>query len=330
MKEPTYRQALQHGWHLAKDHKLLWLFGLFASFLGQMGLLDLVVHLKMTDNHHSLYPALSHLGENWAFLVDWVSNAGLPAATLLWIFWIALFIGGAWLMLVFASVCSQGALIHGVAQFVKSRKKNKQVDVDKAWHAGTGHFWKLLGLNILKKLAIMVPVLVVGLASMNVGVSNGAPADTALFILSLVFALVVGSLLSLMVVYAAGYIVIEDMNIHDALEAAWKLFRDHWLVSLEVAAILLLVNVVASAIAMLAMALFIGEMAIIWAGAVIFGSGLFWSIGLAFSSLLLVLFLVLIGTMLTVLTTSVWTYLFMIMHKRGIKSRVLHALKIKL
>lgn len=328
MHEPTYRQALSHGWQMAKDHKLLWIFGLFATFLGQMGLLDLVAHLKLTDQHYTLYPALAHLGDNARFLLEWVATSGLPVASVLWLFWIIIVLVGAWLMLLFASVSSQGALIHGMAQFATSRKKNKHVDVDRAWHAGTSHFWRLLALNIVKKLGILISVALVGLASVNIGLGGATTGDQVLFFITLVFTVLVGAVLSLLVIYAAGYVVIEEMNLHDAIDAAWKLFRDHWLVSLEVAVVILVMNIIAGAVGVLATALFIGEMAVVWAGALVLGSSFLWHVGFVLSSFLLLLFIVFIGTMLTVFTTAVWTYLFMVMHKKGIKSRVLHFLRL--
>ena len=41
-REPTYTDAIRAGWHLAWHHKSLWIFGLFAAFLGQMGIVELL------------------------------------------------------------------------------------------------------------------------------------------------------------------------------------------------------------------------------------------------------------------------------------------------
>jgi len=61
MHEPTFRQALSRSWQLVAHKKSLWIFGLLAALIGQMGLSDFVGMLyKITNegfrlNNYSLF-----------------------------------------------------------------------------------------------------------------------------------------------------------------------------------------------------------------------------------------------------------------------------------
>lgn len=325
MKEPTYRQALSHGWEIAKKYKLLWLFGFFATFLGQMGLLDFVVNVFLAMDSQNLgyslfldFPALTRT------LALGLGEIGLGISGWAWFVWLAVFFLGVKILFIFISVTSQAALVHGIGQ---SMGRSKKVNTSKAWHAGTGHFWRVFFINVARRIAIIAMALVVGFAAYQVALSATA-LSTVLFAILMVLGLFIGMMLSFLLVYAIGYVVIEEQSFGEAIVSAWHLFDKHPLVSLEVGAIMLLANVVAGAIALLAVAIFLGFMALVWVITLMTGISLLWMVGFFIGMALLVLFLALLGTMLTVYTTSVWTYLFVKMHKKGVKSRILHALAV--
>ncbi len=324
MKTPLYRHALVHGWDMATKHKLLWVFGLFAAFLGQMGLLDLIVNTALVKDEYVFYPLLFDLRELFGVLTQLFQNVGLEGSAWIWVVWLMLFFGAAKLLLIFVSTVSQGALIDANAQQGRGRKK-KHIDVGRAWDKGVSHFWRLLFLNLAKRVVILVLAAAVGFAMYNV-IQGGGTGHTVLFVTLFVLAMIVGMVLSFLVIYAAGYVVIEEYSFGDACKAAWRLFTDHWLVSLEVSFLLLLANVIVGGLAALGLVLFVGEMAVVWAGTLLIGSSIVQQIGFFFGTLLIVLYWAFLGSTLMVFTTSVWMDLFMKMHKKGIKSRVLHAL----
>ncbi|MBT4153180.1 MAG: hypothetical protein HOE53_00865 [Candidatus Magasanikbacteria bacterium] len=322
MKEPTYRSALSHGWNIFWDHKLLWLFGFFAAFLGQMGLLDIITQLNLAPKQYTMYEPISNLPEIIAFIIATVKALPWDAGSMVWSLWLLIFFGGAALLLVFVSVTSQGALIHGIGQSLKGRKK-KHIDVSKAWHAGTGHFWRLFFLHIAKKVSLFTVMVIAGLAAYSYGMS-GAPLDAGLFYAALILAVAVGVITSFLLIYAAGYVVIEEYSFGEAIKAAWALFKDHWLVSLEVAAIMVLVNILFAIVSAAVFLLFVGEMAIILAGSLVLSAGALYTGMLIFGSLLFATCLAFFGSLLTVFSTSTWMYLFATMHKKGMKSRIHH------
>jgi len=58
--------------------------------------------------------------------------------------------------------------------------------------------------------------------------------------------------------------------------------------------------------------------------ALLFSSTLLFSLGVAVSATLFLILLFLVAAMFSTFTIATWTYLFMQMHKTGLKSHVLH------
>ncbi len=320
MKEPTYRQALSHGWNIFWNHKLLWLFGFFAAFLGQMGLLDIITQLNLAPTQYTAYDSILNMPEILHFLWNSLLAFHLDAGGILWTVWLGIFFAGAAALLLFVSITAQGGLIQGIGQ---SLGRKKHIDVSKAWRAGTGHFWRLLLLHVCKKTAIFLVMVVTGLAAYNYGI-GGEWLDAALFYATLFVAVLVGIVTSFLLIYAAGYIVIEEYSFGKSLKAAWKLFYDHWLVSLEIATIMVIINVLFAVIITAVLLLFIGELALILAGSLVLSVGVVYTATLIIGSLIFVVVLAFLGSLLTVFSTATWMYLFSKMHKHGIKSTIHH------
>lgn len=319
MKTPLYRQALVHSWYLAKEHKMLLVFGLFAAMLGQMGIAEFI--------HKTLLAAKGQLvNPTWFDLPVFLGGsffqggAGFSLSASPWILWLILVLVGLAIVTTFVAVSSQGALVHAAAMSVK---KKQLEDFSKAWHVGISHFWRVFFVHVFKKIGLLVTLF--ALSGMAVWHFTHPSAQSALlFILVFALAALVGIILSLLAVYAVGYIVVEEYSFTSALVEAWRLAMKHWLVSLEIGVVLLAMNMVLMLIVMLGLfVLFIPAM-ILWMLSAIVGSTLLLGFVTSISLLFTTLFIMWIGAFFTVFATTAWTYLFMRMHKKGIKSRLLH------
>ena len=324
MHTPLYRQALRESWELAWKHKLLWIFGFFAAFLGQMGLLELFSKIGLAGTRFAFFPKWLFLPEFFGLRFPFESLA-LPIDGWMWFLWLMIVFAGFGVLLVFVAVVSQGALVHATAQWVKKRKAP---DADKAWHAGVGHFWRLLFLNLLKKVFLLALAVVLGFATVNVmlGVTVG---NVILFVLLFILAVAVGMAVSFLAIYAAGYVVVEEYQFWRALESAWKLFLSHWLVSIEVGLILLFLNFVLGVVVLASFFVLFLPTLLLWMIAVSIASGTLYFVAMIIGLFFFLLFVVFLGSVFSVFTTASWTYLFMKMHREGIGSRVLHWLRIK-
>lgn len=318
MHEPLYREALLKGWQLAWKHKLLWLFGFFAIFLGQMGLSDLLVKIFSVTNGTGF--------SSWlvipAVIANLVNGASisLPVDVWVWLCWLFLILVGFFLFFIFMSVVSQGALIKSAAQFAG---KGSWPDTNKAWQAGTRHFWRLLGINFVKKIIIIATACFIGYLAVWFLQSIGF-GTLGIFLLGFLLAVFVGMMASFLAVYAAGYVVVEEYSFFKSLVSAVKLFFSHWLVSLEVGMIVLLSNLALFVVALLGFAISFLPAVVLWPVGALLGSANVSLSGLVASGLIFLLFFAWLNSVFTVFTTSVWTYLFMKMHRQGIVSRIIH------
>ncbi|MBT3419136.1 MAG: hypothetical protein HN726_01620 [Candidatus Magasanikbacteria bacterium] len=316
MKKPLYREALHHGWRLAWEHKLLWLFGLFAAFLGQMGIMELVAQFSTASADYTVVG----IWDQVRIVCSALQSASLPLDGWAALAWVGVILLGFGLFFVFVSVVSQGALIHSAAASTK-RLKKKLPDTDKAWHAGVTHFWRLFFLNIVKKGILALLIVLLGYV-VHVAAESGSMA--AAIMLGIIFVLlsIIGMIMSFWVIYAAGYVVVEEYTFIKSLKAAWKLFLSHKLVSLEVGVILLACNVVLAAFVAGGLVLTVLEGILFW---LVFNAmgvpGLF-VIGTVLLAGIFFLFIMFAQSIFTVFTTTTWTYLFMKMHKKGIRSRL--------
>lgn len=319
MHEPTYRQALKVSWRLAWDHKILWIFGLFAAFWGQMGLMDLLSKLAMSPSYLGFSPVWWMTPRVW-FDMSFFSQMHMNASGWVWLIWLGLIVLGFLIMFIFMATASQGAVIKAASKMVKS---DELPDLDKAWQAGTKHFWRLLFLNVLKKIILVCLGFFLGaLAVLLTFVNSGL--DIFLFIILFLLLAAVGAVISFLAIYAAGYIVVENYKLFESIVAAWKLFAKHWLVSIEVGLIILLLNLFLALVAIAGLCLIFFPSLLFWLGSVLLYNPFLLFIGTLVGLILFILFIFLIVSIFSVFNISVWTYLFSKMHHEGLKSRIVH------
>jgi hypothetical protein len=324
MHEPTYREALRTAWQITTTHKFLIIFGLFAAFVGQLGVLDLIFKVGFAGTEYATFPLWALLPSVGAGSLS-VSLAGITLEAWMLIAWLLAILIGFGILLTLVAVSSHGALIHATGQYINHPRK--EVGIDAAWHAGVSHFWRLLGVVFAKWLVLFGLSLSIGWALIN-AITYGTAWDAVLFALLFVLALVVGMVVSFVAVYAAGYIVIEEYKTLRAMRAAWELFREHWLVSIEIGFTVVLLNLLSTAIAVASMALLFIPSILIWMTASgIAGSIILFQIGTFISVGLFILLIATLSSFLTVFTTALWMDLFQHMHRKGLTSRIAAKLK---
>ena len=318
MHEPTYRQAISNSWKLVWHHKYLWFFGMFATLLGQMGLMELFGKMSFTSIGDMVG------GESWWLLLfRGLSNVSLSVAGWTWLAWLVVFSVGVMIILLFVSVSSQGVLIHASAEWAK---KEKVPEISKSWHKGTSHFWSLLLINLFKKLVIGILASSFGIFIIKSFMAPTSSGDLFLFLLLFIVVAIVGMIVSFLAIYTAGYVVVENYPLTWAFPAAWKMFVKHWLVSVEAGLIILCLNILLSIVAVFGLLIVGIPTYLTWFITTFGGGNTFWFLLSSMMPLLFVILIVWLGSVFTAFTTSIWTYLFMKMHKGGLVSRVLHFL----
>ena len=307
MHEPTYRQAFKEAWCLTWHNKLLWILGLLSVLVGQLGINNFIGQLTVSNS-----PALQLI----LGIVRSVAH-GTYSVTVwsVWLLVIVVVLGAA---LVLVTVAAQGALIGAVTAWYR----HKKLDITAAWHKGVRHFWRLLLLNVVEK--IVLAGLFFSIAYIGAGLNlDGYTSDMALFILSLAAALFVAFVVTTVSVYAAGYIVEEELPWLQALARAWQLFHDHLLVSLELS-LLLLLSALGIVLLVLMVSVWVLVPSVLFTVAAGFtGILALIGVGVVVTNIVFILFVVFVGAIYNTFVTSAWMYLFMKMHHEGVGSRIL-------
>jgi hypothetical protein len=254
-----------------------------------------------------------------------LAGYSLAPEQMVWALLLGVMMLGLCAVMFFVVLVSQGALIKSVAQ---SAKRGSVPDVGKAWHAGVAHVWRLFFVQACKKSALLLVTVMVGWATVNVAVeATTKVSDVLVFFAVFLLAILVGAAVSFIAIYAACYVVVEEYPLGKALEAAWQLFWGHWLVSLEVGAIILILNAVVGVLAIIAFFLCFLPTIALWTIAAATLSQTLFVTAFAIGVVLFVLAIMFLGAVFTVYTTATWTYLYMKMHKDGVGSRLMHWLR---
>ena len=318
MKEPKYIDAIKYSWSFIWHHKILWGLGILAMFIGQFGLGNFIG--KIWVSGEKLVLTGEPMGQGvklWFFgLAPYQFND-------LAILWLLVLLLTMIVVITFVGVVSQGALVAAAARGSKDKSiKN----ISKFWDSGVKHFWKVLLANIIQK--IVLAMLFVDLIFIWRFIMDSSCRFPSLaFILSMGVILFLAILVSVLFIYTIGYIVVDDKKMLDAFKSAYKLFSRHILVSIELSLVMLLLGIALVVVIVLVLAILYFPSLLIGLVAGALNSFALLLIGVSLSTVFVVGFIILASGVFNAFTISTWTYMFIRMHKEGLKSRIIHHLE---
>jgi hypothetical protein len=235
-----YRQILKQAWWLTWRNRHLWWFGVFAALLGNGGELEILFNNTSGNPSQGLLPFWRGIASTGLFSAKTYGNIGNlfkhDTLNLLMVFTIALISLAIFIFLVWLALVSQAAIVSSAAAFLEQKKNSFRDSLS----AGILNFWPVLSLNILLRALISLLVAAVSLLAFlwSENFYGKALYGLALFITALL-----AITLSFIVKYAIAYVVVRRRKIGQALKQSWRLFRENWLVSLEMALILFFINI---------------------------------------------------------------------------------------
>lgn len=313
---PTIKRALKIAW----NYKFLWFFGIFTALVGGSEEFQAVFRsLDGLSAYQTTFEALQNgdstgtLAQIWNLITDaWTTQTGQV------IFWFIVFLILA-LVLMAIIVASQAALVDSAGRALQ----NKPVNLDSAWLGGVTHFWRMLGLTAFEKAVVWLLYLVMTVPlALGFYFTEGAGWNIALVLLSVLVFLPIAVVVSFVVRYAQSYAVIENKSFSDSLAASWKLFRAHWVVSVEMAIVIFLLTIVFYLLLVLGVALvtipFFGIALVIS----VFGLE---GVSVVISDLGIIaaiLWIVLAGAFTSVFQWAAWVTFFMEIRDNGAKSKL--------
>ncbi|MEK7540474.1 MAG: hypothetical protein AAB558_04470 [Patescibacteria group bacterium] len=226
-----YRNIISRASQIARRNKYLWWFGLFTLFLGGKG----VEFELFFSDARLLGESISPFSAAFWKLQTWeVMQQNLLGVT-----------GGPWpfflitlallFVLVILVVISQGALIDAAAKIDTGGAYSLTQGVE----AGKKRFTGLFGVNLIGKVIQYLLITLVGGVIFFISPSRSAAALIYAVFLFLVMT-PVAMLISLLMKYAQVEVMVYEARVGEAWQAAWKTFKTHWLVSVEMAALMFL------------------------------------------------------------------------------------------
>lgn len=316
MKKPSgtfYRHILADAWGAVKSAKVLWLLGFFVSFLGNGGVYELLIQgtgrLGLRQDFGGAFAMAGILpsGERFAEAVGTIGGFDTAVALLIGLTVLAMLGLAVWVV-----VSAQGGLIAGLRDALKGRK----VAFGEAFSAGAEVFWPLFTLNLFSRLAVM-SLFYLLLALLVLLLAKATLLSSLAYLVGFLVAVPLTVVIGFITIYAACYVTIHRLTFIQALDSALALFRRYWLVSLEMAVILFVINVlVAFVLGAIMGAVGLALLPFI-VGASLLQSGPALGAVLALAAVAAVAVLAIVGSGLAAFQYAAWVALFGKLHAKG-------------
>lgn len=309
-----YRPVLRKAAEVTKRFKNLWLFGLFAVLVSSGGEYEIIMRAFYNPQNSGFWMSLWEgakagweegivfTGGNF-FSGIWQSLQADSGAFMMGIFvllsMIVLFLLIAWL-----AVASQIALIKGASL----GSKGKKMQNDEALKFANTNFWLVLLITIVQKIVLFALFAIFGwVVWLVVGM---ALAGQIISVLCFLIFMVIALIISFVAKYQILFISLKKQKIVPAFKSAWQLFLNNWLISLEMALIMLGAYIVATVIWIFLVALLAGIPIVIIP---LYLTALPIALKVAVSALaaaLAVIIIPLVTSVITVFQWAGWTILF--------------------
>ena len=309
----SYRSILSSAWTITKQHKKLWVFGFLAFMLSAGGEYQILTKILNEDYGISVY---SQVGSKsviadpsfWAALNNaCLANpkTGLAIAMMLLLMF-ALSLGFLWLC-----IKSQIALVKWSKTYLVNKNKEKKASIWEELSTDDGNFWRVLGLNVSIKVIITALFSLLSLPLVFIYFNDSGFAILTYTLFFVVFLPLMLSF-SLIIKYSIAEVVLEKQSFIKSIESGYKLFCKNWLISLEMAILLFLINFVIGLVSIFVLSTVILPIILTL---IIFGLIIPLYLITAVSFFLLII----IASSLMTFQTSSWTLLFLEL-KNGSKS----------
>jgi len=301
----VYRAILRQALKIVWQTKYLWFFGLFAVMLETDRVVNLISDRyprvwefsELTDYFRGggAWPDFFGNARDFFSALNWGSGLLMALLVVLGIF------------LLWLAVTAQGALWHNIYRQYKKQK----TDFGLALKTGHQNFWKLFFLNLLARVVLAVVWAVIGLPLAWLYIKTGSGWSQVIFV---VFNFLVFVVLALIIYflfrYAAISLVNKAMTVWQAITEAWQLFKKNWLVSVEMAIVMFLVDVATIMVLLIGMAVVFIPWVLIYA--LLLNLGL---VGIGFWSLIIllisgVLWFLFVAAFSAALRHAAWTILY--------------------
>lgn len=310
-KEPLYRRIAKDAWGVALEHKHLWLFGFFATFIGYGGVsevfmraydrsTDFFLSSGMKASPLSLVPGISTIRAIIEF-------SAFPILSLMIFTVITALILAVFVWVVTISI---GALTTSMRKI----ERGGDPTFSEAMKAGMERFPSLFGVLALMVIAISAARFFTD-TNMFPLLYEGTIIAGIVYFISFVLFTAIAVIASLMGIFAVNYVMIKGNRLNEAVVNAWKMLSSHWLVSLEMVTVLFIVTLVIGLLAAIAALIVSVPVIFLVLLASVVGSKAAVVTLLTLAAITVLLYVLVLGSFLTTYQVMAWTMLWIEMEK---------------
>lgn len=316
---PLYRIVLLESLRLSWRNKFLWVFGFFAAFATGGGVYELIVRwlnivivrgtsLTLPPIRAFLLPAFRPQSDDMLQLAVAVGSAMVVVALLALFLW--------------AIIVSQGALVGSVSRISRGSRGSLQ----RGFAIGVGSFWRVLAVNIVSRALIILSLIVAG-APLLLASARGSAGAVALAFVSFLIFVPLSLAISFLAIYAVAAMLSGNLSLSAAVKKSVKFFAANWLISLEMAAILLLANLVFGVILVLALMPLSIPFILLFLAATVLGAPALFMVIFALAGIAFFAIVAVAGSFLSTFEVTSWTLLYLHLSERKKVPKIIRTLQ---
>lgn len=301
-----YRRIFRDAWEITWHHKQLWIFGFFATLIGFGGVFEVffstLEQASQTLPFAAAHDTLGALIPGHAAVQAVISYSAFPSLTLAIFAVLALLLTAIFVWMCTVSV---GALVADVRKIYRGGEPAFGDGVK----AGTDMFWPVFKVNLAVKLVVLAALVMTAL-NLQALLRYESMGSGIIYIGTYVALAAISFIASLVAVFASIEVVAHRAKPVDALQNAFDLVWKNWLVMFETAVLLALASVaLALAAALFVLVLSVPLIFLIAVMSSVQAAGAVYGL-IALTAALLIVGAACVGSMVSVLTVSVWTLLW--------------------
>ncbi|MCX6784868.1 MAG: hypothetical protein NTV81_02945 [Candidatus Komeilibacteria bacterium] len=241
MGNTLYRHLLKSSYLITKKYKRLWWLGLFIAFLGSGGEYQtLVDYLRQLINQGPIitninhgYLFLTNMTNSWGAIFSLALLAAILIIAILFFFWIV-------------ATCF-GVLMKTVADLPTNLPPKLNFSAWETWDQVKNKSIKILGLYLVAKvLTYAILALIIVPFLYLIWQSGNFTLNVIVTFFSFLIFVPLSIIISFVTKYAAAYVVLRQQRFGEAWTNGWRLFFSNWLISLEMALVMLIINLLIS------------------------------------------------------------------------------------
>ena len=320
--KPFFRPILWESWQLTWRHKGWWLISLLAllvtSSIGYQFILQSYASLVNPDMWMQRWQNWAELGLPFGFISSQFNVLGSdPKGWLIMIFvWAMIIIVLAILFSI--SIYAMSMIIAAIRFRNKAGRFSMLATMREAWV----HFKSVFAAIILALIVSNALLLIFSLPIVWLGLGNlGFASIIGLIIVFALFG-IISFLIAILTIYTLLYIILEDLSLSSAIVAAWRLFKNYWLISLEM--LLLQFLIIALIVGLVTLLISVLVVTIVVFGIVLLANqqvDIMASVPIVMLYLIGILYLIL-GSVYTMFNLLSWSLMFVGLEKAKPNSRL--------